>query len=67
MHADGLQAQLAARFRQLTDERGLTGVQLEKLTTYSRNNVSWRRCCVTGKLGMPAAGAAAGQTAAASS
>lgn len=43
MDADALKAQLAARFRQLTDDRGLTGVALETRTTYHRNNVYWLR------------------------
>ncbi|MEX5636674.1 helix-turn-helix domain-containing protein [Parafrankia sp. FMc2] len=43
MHADRvetLKAQLAERFRQLQAERGLTGTELEKRTTYDRKNAS---------------------------
>ncbi|WP_041254979.1 helix-turn-helix transcriptional regulator [Frankia sp. EAN1pec] len=44
MHdADTLKQQLAARFRQLQGEHGLSAVQLEQRTTYDRKYVGWLR------------------------
>lgn len=44
MHdADTLKQQLAARFRQLQAEHGLSAVQLEQRTTYDRKYIGWIR------------------------